>query len=912
MSTELKELAVELFLDPKTAATGTGFTSADLSEYEPSEPAFSSYCVKARDLVRAGKVNADDVEIVYHDLDRLDGPNREYVLDLLRRVSEELNDPDLSVELTKGHLRLLIDRTYALHKGDAPDVESIRKARRVAERALRILDGKTVSVDPDLRADVHLAYGSTFARPVDTYLAIALEHYVIALRLKREAGDVHEVARLEVLLMKMIDHACEEELRTRLMGGQGMAIHDLRAAYEAAQVLGREHLVIRLGLALAEAYRSVAQSTLAEPLFRSLLYGFELQPESRLAAEVGLAQALSEQFRFPEALEILESRYAAGMTDEAGLVCLGNCRRETGDIAGARDVLQHALDGLPEPEENEVSLRRIQLRMLLGELACLAGSESEGLNTIRETLDTAKHAPPILGENLHRYQMAARCFLKAGRREEARTCVDRAIRFRHWYLENKPTPAVLESILGGFRELDFYDVELALADDGQGPAYALLSAEAAKGRLLRWSEHLFDPESVKRARILDRREDQLKRVQAWLDSQVRPARALSLFATTRGLAVFSLRPNAGVEARWVTPFDYPMLAKRVFEPWEALLPRAHEGTSGLWDAANIATEYLLTLTGDLLWRAFPDLLQGGERLIVMPHRMFRSIPFAGVVLPGGKRLGDLYPEMTVLPSLAMFSQAIERQQRPAPLAYDRGVRALVDPDGSLPFALLEALTLGADARILIGEEVTTDMVRETFLGGHQAAIHLSCHGAFDEGNAWRSALRVANGELRLSDLLLEGAPRADLVLLGACEAGKSQRSPSDEPIGFAELMAQSGVGAVISPVWDVDDFASLLFIVEFHRRREQGVAIAVGSASRWLRDLTALDARDWLRTLRTDLAAKIQLLPAEQVKFITPRLDAIEGWLSGLSIRDRPFVGPLDWAGFQMTGLFPLTPENAN
>jgi tetratricopeptide (TPR) repeat protein len=385
--------------NPRTflAKVGSGRTQ---TRYGKDEPIFAQGDV-ADAVFRAGKVGPADIWETYRAAAVLDGPNLEYVVDLLRRVSRDVCDPALLKELTEAHLRLLVDQANGAHGTSAADFRAIRRARRIARRALEVWERAHVPVDPDIRADVHLAYGSTFARPLKTDLATAIERYVIALQLKRAANE-SDVARLEDLLEQMLDHANMKSIAAQFLGGLGMAVRDLRAAYEAAIVVGREDLIVRSGLTLAEAYRGVGQPTLAEPLLRSLLDGFDLEPGFRRTAEVGLAAAASEQFRFPEALAVLEPLYDAGMDDLHGLICLGNCLRETGDLVRARDVFQAALTGLPRRGENEVPLSEIHLKTRLGEFACLTGDEAEGLDTIRDALAVAKNAPPILDMDLHR------------------------------------------------------------------------------------------------------------------------------------------------------------------------------------------------------------------------------------------------------------------------------------------------------------------------------------------------------------------------------------------------------------------------------------------------------------------------------------------------------------------------------
>jgi hypothetical protein len=254
--------------NPRTflAKVGSGRTQ---TRYGKDEPIFAQGDV-ADAVFRAGKVGPADIWETYRAAAVLDGPNLEYVVDLLRRVSRDVCDPALLKELTEAHLRLLVDQANGAHGTSAADFRAIRRARRIARRALEVWERAHVPVDPDIRADVHLAYGSTFARPLKTDLATAIERYVIALQLKRAANE-SDVARVEDLLEQMLDHANMKSIAAQFLGGLGMAVRDLRAAYEAAIVVGREDLIVRSGLTLAEAYRGVGQPTLAEPLLRSLL-----------------------------------------------------------------------------------------------------------------------------------------------------------------------------------------------------------------------------------------------------------------------------------------------------------------------------------------------------------------------------------------------------------------------------------------------------------------------------------------------------------------------------------------------------------------------------------------------------------------------------------------------------------------
>jgi CHAT domain-containing protein len=208
---------------------------------------------------------------------------------------------------------------------------------------------------------------------------------------------------------------------------------------------------------------------------------------------------------------------------------------------------------------------------------------------------------------------------------------------------------------------------------------------------------------------------------------------------------------------------------------------------------------------------------------------------------------------------------------------------------------------------MIGSAVTADAVARAF--GHAGILLLSLHGAFDAENPFHSKIVTADGHFPLHQLLLgQTSIKSRMVVLGVCEAGRVRRSLSDEPLGFPAMLLQSGVTAVLAPAWQVDDFASFLFISKMFEAINRGTTIfhAARDTTRWLREVTAQSVLE-----QTDNLMDTVIDSGEQGKIaaaaLQPRLQKHKAWLETLKPTERPFRSPLDWAAFQITGVPPVS-----
>jgi CHAT domain len=180
---------------------------------------------------------------------------------------------------------------------------------------------------------------------------------------------------------------------------------------------------------------------------------------------------------------------------------------------------------------------------------------------------------------------------------------------------------------------------------------------------------------------------------------------------------------------------------------------------------------------------------------------------------------------------------------------------------------------------------------------------LSTHARFEPTNPFTSYLVAADGHLALHQFLRVGdGGMAPAVILGACEAGKSRRSLSDEPFGFPMMLLQLGCREVAAPCWKVDDFASFVLLTECCARLANGVTLPEATMSKALsvKDMTPAAA---LERLEAALALATEPGRAEWAERsgLLHQAAGLRRWLNKLEPVDRPFESPLDWAAFQVS-----------
>ncbi len=151
------------------------------------------------------------------------------------------------------------------------------------------------------------------------------------------------------------------------------------------------------------------------------------------------------------------------------------------------------------------------------------------------------------------------------------------------------------------------------------------------------------------------------------------------------------------------------------------------------------------------------------------------------------------------------------------------VLVVVDPIGDLPNARIEGSNIlavmkrrGAPARMLEGSDATGNEVKRQLSEGNFGVFHYAGHAMHEGLDGWWSTLLLANREpFGVADVLaLSRVP--PIVVLSACEGGKSDSQGSSAGLGLAQAFLLAGARKVVAAVRPVGDDASQKIMDAFY------------------------------------------------------------------------------------------------
>jgi tetratricopeptide (TPR) repeat protein len=195
-----------------------------------------------------------------------------------------------------------------------------------------------------------------------------------------------------------------------------------------------------------------------------------------------------------------------------------------------------------------------------------------------------------------------------------------------------------------------------------------------------------------------------------------------------------------------------------------------------------------------------------RRVVVSPDPLLVRVPF-GALAPG--------LQVALVPSGRTYERLREEPRRRG-----QGVLAVADPETGafgarglprLPSARREAEAV-ADT-VLSGAEATEKALRVAIAARPRwRAVHLACHGVFDERRPFMTALALApaaddDGRLTAADLWSMDVP-TDLAVLSACETGRGRELRAEGLIGLTSAFLYAGAPRVVCSLWKVDDEAT--------------------------------------------------------------------------------------------------------
>jgi CHAT domain-containing protein len=205
------------------------------------------------------------------------------------------------------------------------------------------------------------------------------------------------------------------------------------------------------------------------------------------------------------------------------------------------------------------------------------------------------------------------------------------------------------------------------------------------------------------------------------------------------------------------------------------------------------------------------------KLAVVPHGPLHQVPFHAL-FDGERYLIERF-EVSYAPSATVFALCQERERRGSGKAAVFGVE-----DPLVPATVGEARTVAEHlpgAAIRVGEAATVTALRKAAPGCD--VLHLASHGMFRADNPMFSALKLHDGWLMASDVMeldLDGA----LVVLSACESGRSEVIGGDEILGLARAFLGAGAASLVVSLWLVQDETTAKLMERWYARLREGVS----------------------------------------------------------------------------------------
>jgi len=350
-----------------------------------------------------------------------------------------------------------------------------------------------------------------------------------------------------------------------------------------------------------------------------------------------------------------------------------------------------------------------------------------------------------------------------------------------------------------------------------------------------------------------------------------PERALVHFNLREGRIDATWTTDGGRERGWISgeQVDVGALARAV-RPF----------TEGARADVEPVLEAAAPLAGALL-DAFGPL--GVRELVILPWGLLQAVPFGA--LPVADGVLDDHFGISYAPSAAIL-----RLGHDAPASDRHGISAVSAHGGTLPWGDPEVQTVAA----LHGSTALVGTSRASVVGALETArvAHLVSHGRWYRDDHFASVIdlclpgvfdRYLSAAELHRDVNLIGV---ELAVLAACDTGRSPsiRRTVEGYTGIDAPFLVSGVRAVVSALWPVNDFAALLFAAAFHADLSRGHS--VGEAFR----AAVRAVRDGGRALLVDTTA-------------SAALDAqAPGWQTARERLESSLRHPNRWAPFKLSG----------
>ncbi len=253
---------------------------------------------------------------------------------------------------------------------------------------------------------------------------------------------------------------------------------------------------------------------------------------------------------------------------------------------------------------------------------------------------------------------------------------------------------------------------------------------------------------------------------------------------------------------------------------------------------NQVDRHLRRLGERLLRPICGRLLTAGSEpasVLVLPTGRLHAVPFSALGCGNGQLLD--YAAVCVAASADLYDSCRLRTATSSRAVFvgvsAAGISGVLDE--------IESLTGLLPATVLVEDEATIAAVsRETSGAG---IVHLASHGLFRQDAPLRSGVRLADGWLTaaaVAEIDLTGT----LVVLSACDTGRSHVTDGEEVLGLQYGFFASGASAVVMSLWPAHDGVTASLMKSFYTALAAGATPAAALRQAQLA-LRASDPHPW-------------------------------------------------------------------
>jgi hypothetical protein len=229
----------------------------------------------------------------------------------------------------------------------------------------------------------------------------------------------------------------------------------------------------------------------------------------------------------------------------------------------------------------------------------------------------------------------------------------------------------------------------------------------------------------------------------------------------------------------------------------------------------------------LMWPLREEVMQVKkiDHVIVVPHGMLHSIPFAALGAETGRRLIE-DAALTVAPSATVW-QRLATARRPKPSTFLGLANPLADTR-PLPAAQTEVSQIAEGLKpmpctVLTGNQATKAALRDNL--HDKSILHFATHGEFPESDAidfhriMLAGTAGDDGRLNAEDLRQMDLHAVRLAVLSICNGGLYRFGPGDEPYGLMPVFLGAGAENVVGTLWPLEDDFGRIFMRRLYREK---------------------------------------------------------------------------------------------